>query len=143
MGNCPRQNQDGMEDTPIENTLDAVWDGEISWLVGLCIAAVKAGEQMAIEMGDSNFATICASYVSNGSKNMEEQLFNGEYFIHKPDKAKGREKLGSYNTCHIDQVYGQSWAHQVGLGRIIDKEKPFRHSTHCGSIISHLMLALH
>jgi len=117
------KNQDGMEDTPIENTLDAVWDGEIAWLVGLCIAAVKAGEQMAIEMGDTAFATTCATYVANGTKNMEEKLFNGEYFIHKPDEIKGREKLGSYNTCHIDQVYGQSWAHQVGLGRILDKEK--------------------
>ncbi|MEY4054132.1 MAG: hypothetical protein RL034_1050, partial [Bacteroidota bacterium] len=117
------KNQDGMEDTPIENTLDAVWDGEIAWLVGLCIAAVKAGEQMAIEMGDSAFATTCANYVSKGTKNMEEKLFNGEYFIHKPDEIKGREKLGSYNTCHIDQVYGQSWAHQVGLGRILDKQK--------------------
>ena len=117
------KNQDGMEDTPIENTLDAVWDGEIAWLVGLCIAAVKAGEQMAIEMGDTIFANTCATYVSKGTKNMEEKLFNGEYFIHKPDEIKGREKLGSYNTCHIDQVYGQSWAHQVGLGRILDKEK--------------------
>ncbi len=117
------KNQDGMEDTPIENTLDAVWDGEIAWLVGLCIAAVKAGEQMAIEMGDTAFASTCATYVSKGTKNMEEKLFNGEYFIHKPDEIKGREKLGSYNTCHIDQVYGQSWAHQVGLGRILDKEK--------------------
>ena len=117
------KNQDGMEDTPIENTLDAVWDGEIAWLVGLCIAAVKAGEVMATEMGDSEFAAICANYVSKGTKNMEDQLFNGEYFIHKPDKIKGRENLGSYNTCHIDQVYGQSWAHQVGLGRILNKEK--------------------
>lgn len=117
------KNKDGMEDTPIENTLDAVWDGEIAWLVGLCIAAVKAGEQMAIEMGDTPFANICATYVANGTKNMEEKLYNGEYFIHKPDEIKGREKLGSYNTCHIDQVYGQSWAHQVGLGRILNKEK--------------------
>lgn len=117
------KNKDGMEDTPIENTLDAVWDGEIAWLVGLCIAAVKAGEQMAIEMGDNSFANICATYVANGTKNMEEKLYNGEYFIHKPDEIKGREKLGSYNTCHIDQVYGQSWAHQVGLGRILNKEK--------------------
>lgn len=117
------RNNDGMEDTPIENTLDAVWDGEISWLVGLCIAAVKAGEQMAIEMNDMEFAAICAAYVAKGMKNMEQKLFNGEYFIHRPDAEKGRQKLGSYNTCHIDQVYGQSWAHQVALGRVIEKEK--------------------
>jgi non-lysosomal glucosylceramidase len=117
------RNKDGMEDTPIENTLDAVWDGEIAWLVGLCIAAVKAGEAMALEMGDKEFASVCADYVAKGSKNMDEKLFNGEYYIHRPDEIKGRQKLGSYNTCHIDQVYGQNWAHQVGLGRIIDKEK--------------------
>lgn len=117
------RNKDGMEDTPIENTLDAVWDGEIAWLVGLCIAAVKASELMAIEMKDDEFASTCAAYVSAGRKNMEEKLFNGEYFIHKPDEVKGRQKLGSYNTCHIDQVYGQSWAHQVGIGRTLDKAK--------------------
>jgi non-lysosomal glucosylceramidase len=117
------RNKDGMEDTPIENTLDAVWDGEIAWLVGLCISAVKAGEAMALEMGDKEFASVCADYVANGSKNMDEKLFNGEYYIHRPDEIKGRQKLGSYNTCHIDQVYGQSWAHQVGLGRINDKQK--------------------
>jgi non-lysosomal glucosylceramidase len=117
------RNKDGMEDTPIENTLDAVWDGEIAWLVGLCIAAVKAAELMAIEMKDEVFASTCSTYVSTGRKNMEEKLFNGEYFIHKPDEIKGRQKLGSYNTCHIDQVYGQSWAHQVGIGRTLDKEK--------------------
>ena len=120
------KNQDGMEDTPIENTLDAVWDGEIAWLVGLCIAAVKAAGAMAAEMKDSEFEKICNEYVIKGSRNMEEKLFNGEYFIHRPDEIKGREKLGSYNTCHIDQVYGQSWSHQVALGRIIDKEKTLK-----------------
>lgn len=115
------RDQDGMEDTPIENTLDAVWDGQIAWLVGLCIAAVKAGQAMAAEMHDSEFAAICSAYVEKGMKNMETKLFNGEYFIHRPDEISGRKKLGSYNTCHIDQVYGQSWAHQVGLGRVIDK----------------------
>lgn len=120
------KNQDGMEDTPIENTLDAVWDGEIAWLVGLCIAAVKAAGAMAAEMNDTPFRKVCEEYVLKGSRNMEEKLFNGEYFIHKPDEIKGREKLGSYNTCHIDQVYGQSWSHQVALGQIIYKEKSLK-----------------
>ena len=116
------KNGDGMEDTPVENTLDAMWGGEISWIVGLCIAAVRAGAEMADEMGDTSFKEICIKYVEAGTRNMEKHLFNGEYFIHRPDAITGRQKIGSYNTCHIDQVYGQSWAHQVGLGQILNKE---------------------
>lgn len=117
------KNGDGMTDTPMENTLDAVWEGEIAWIVGLCIAAAKAAQMMAEEMNDLSFAGICKEYVEKGSRNMAEKLFNGEYFIHRPDAVQGRKKLGSYNTCHIDQVYGQSWAWQVNLGRLWDKEK--------------------
>ena len=117
------KNKDGMEDTPMENTLDALWHGEISWIVGLCIAAVKAGQFMAEEMNDADFAAECKQYVDKGTKNMETYLFNGEYFIHRPDPAVGKKEIGSFNTCHIDQVYGQSWAWQVNLGRILDKEK--------------------
>ena len=116
-------NGDGMTDTQLENTLDAKWPGEIAWIVGLTIAAIKASELMAEEMGDKEFARTCRDYVAMGSVNMEKNLFNGEYFIHRPDPVKGRTVIGSYNTCHIDQVYGQSWAFQVGLGRIIDKQK--------------------
>ncbi|MBC9932343.1 GH116 family glycosyl-hydrolase [Chitinophaga qingshengii] len=117
------RNGDGLEDTPMENTLDAIWDGEIAWITGLCIAAVKAGGIMALETGDTDFADICNDYVEKGRRNMESQLYNGEYFIHQPDKVKGRSVIGSYNTCHIDQVYGQSWAFQLGMDRILDKEK--------------------
>ncbi|RFS24999.1 hypothetical protein DVR12_07380 [Chitinophaga silvatica] len=117
------KNGDGMIDTPMENTLDAVWEGEIAWIVGLCIAAAEASKAMALEMNDTEFAKTCKTFVTNGRKNMEQHLFNGEYFIHRPDAKEGRQKLGSYNTCHIDQVYGQSWAFQVGLPRILDKDK--------------------
>jgi uncharacterized protein (DUF608 family) len=117
------KNGDGMTDSPMENTLDAVWEGEIAWIVGLCIAAAKAAQQMAEEMNDVAFVTICSDYVEKGNENIAAKLFNGEYFIHRPDAVLGRKKLGSYNTCHIDQVYGQSWAWQVGLGRLWDEEK--------------------
>lgn len=117
------KNGDGLTDTPMENTLDAIWDGEIAWIAGLSIAAIKAGGLMAEEMNDQVFATQCKAYVDKGSKQMDTLLFNGEYYIHQPDPIKGRKGVGSYNTCHIDQVLGQSWAWQVGLGRINDKEK--------------------
>jgi len=117
------KNHDGMEDTPMENTLDALWHGEISWIVGLCIAAVRAGQAMAEEMNDTGFANQCREYVEKGRSNMEHYLFNGEYFIHRADPAVGKKEIGSFNTCHIDQVYGQSWAWQVNLGRILDRQK--------------------
>lgn len=117
------KNKDGMEDTPMENTLDALWSGEIAWIVGLCISGVRAGQAMAEEMKDDAFRNKCKEYVEKGQKNMEKYLFNGEYFIHRPDPKIGKKGIGSYNTCHIDQVYGQGWAWQVGLGRILDKQK--------------------
>uniref|UniRef100_UPI00286D59DF GH116 family glycosyl hydrolase n=1 Tax=Armatimonas sp. TaxID=1872638 RepID=UPI00286D59DF len=53
---------------------------------------------------------------------IEHELFNGEFFIQKPEP--GREgALGTYESCHIDQVHGQSWAWQVGLPRVLDREK--------------------
>ena len=117
------RNGNGMVDSQLENTLDAKWPGEIAWLVGLCLTAVKAGERMAEEVNDPEFAAVCKAFVEKGKANMESQLFNGEYFIHQPDPKLGKTVLGSYDTCHIDQVYGQSWAFQVGLARVIDRQK--------------------
>jgi hypothetical protein len=78
---------------------------------------------MALEAGDQEFAARCDKYVADGCANMDSKLFNGEYYIHRPDPSTGRKHLGGYNSCHIDQVYGQSWAFQVGLGRLWAREK--------------------
>ena len=53
-----------------------------------------------------------------GSRNLDRELFNGEYYYQIPDKDHVRS-VGSHNGCEIDQVFGQSWAFQVGLGRIL------------------------
>jgi hypothetical protein len=116
-------NREGLTDGQQPNTLDADWFGDIAWIAGLCLAAVRAGEEMALETGDAIFAARCREYFDKGKKHFEEELFDGEYFIQKPDPEKGRTGLGGYNNCHIDQVLGQSWGFQAGLGRIIDKEK--------------------
>lgn len=36
---------------------------------------------------------------------------------------QSRKKLGSYNTCHIDRVYGQAWCTQLDMPRINSQEK--------------------
>ncbi len=116
------QDRDGILDGAQYNTLDTAWYGKIAWISSLYLATVKATEAMANAMGDKEFAKECAAIAESGSKQMVDQLYNGEYFIHKLDPAHP-ESNNTNNGCHIDQVYGQSWAHQVGLGRIIPKKE--------------------
>jgi len=103
------------------NTLDQAWFGKIAWLSSLYIAAARACEEMAKEVGDEAYAKKMRGIVERGSKTIDRELFNGEYYIQIPDKAHIRT-VGSHNGCEIDQVLGQSWAWQVHLGRILSEE---------------------
>jgi uncharacterized protein (DUF608 family) len=115
------KNNDGMIEGAQPNTLDAAWYGKVSFLQSLYIAALKASQAMALDMGDKKFAAKCGKIAANGAKTIEE-LYDGEYFIQIEDPAHKKE-VGIGPGCYIDQVFGQSWAHQVGLGRIFDKDK--------------------
>jgi hypothetical protein len=118
--------QDGTEDGILKknqhNTLDAEWFGDVAWLSGLYLAALRAGEEMADEMADPDFAGKCHRILEAGRKNFVSKMWNGEYFIQvgNPDKAN---MVGSYDGCEIDQVLGQSWAWQVGLGEVLPREQ--------------------
>ncbi|MCX6879977.1 MAG: GH116 family glycosyl-hydrolase [Verrucomicrobia bacterium] len=118
--NTRDRDHDGLLDLPMLTTLDEPWHGQIPWLSSLYLAALKAGEQLATEMGDAEFARDCRHRAATGRAAMDAKLFNGEWFVQLPDPANP-EKLGAYETCHIDQVLGQSWAWQVGLGRVLNE----------------------
>ncbi len=111
-------NADGILEGEQYNTLDASWYGQIPWLSSLYLAALRAGAAMAREMGDADFADRCARIVESGSRLIAERLFNGEYFIHRLDPSRA-EFINTNDGCHIDQVYGQSWAFQVGVPRVL------------------------
>ncbi len=113
---------DGILDGAQENTLDAAWYGQIAWITSLAIAALLAGEAMAQEQGDIEFAQRCRAHYQKARASVETKLFNGEYFFQIAD-PKRPKSLGTYEACHIDQVHGQSWAWQVNLGRVLDREK--------------------
>ena len=115
-------NDDGIIESNQHNTLDTDWFGPVAWLSGLYLAALRAAEAMATIAGDSDFAVRCRSIVQRGQKNLVEQLFDGEYFINKPDPGKP-ETINSGTGCEIDQVMGQSWAFQVGLPRILPEKE--------------------
>ncbi len=100
------------------HTLDASWHGPMGWISSLYCASLRAGAQMAEEMGDREFAKTCRAIANRGKKNIVNEVYNGEYFIHRPPNF---ESINSNVGSHIDQVLGQSWAWQVGLPRVLPK----------------------
>ena len=115
-------NQDGILDGAQYNTLDTAWYGEIAWISSLYVAALLASKAMAMEMGDQEFAKHCGVIAESGSSQLVKELFNGEYFINKNDSSHP-EANNTNRGCHIDQLYGQSWALQVGLPRVVPEDK--------------------
>ncbi len=111
---------DGMLRGPQHNTLDQPWFGKVAWLSSLYVTAARACEEMAREVGDEAFARRVRDVFDRGSRNIDKELFNGQYYVHLPDKEH-LKSVGSHNGCEIDQVFGQSWAHQVGLGRVLSE----------------------
>jgi uncharacterized protein (DUF608 family) len=112
------QDNNGILEGEQYNTLDASWFGPMAWISSLYLAALEAGRAMALEMEDRDFAQRCAAIAAAGRKNLVTQLYNGEYFIHKPD-PKHPEAINTNDGCHIDQVFGQSYAWQLGLDRVV------------------------
>jgi non-lysosomal glucosylceramidase len=110
---------EGLIEGPQHNTLDQPWFGRIAWLSSLYVAAARACEEMAAELGDEAFARQMRGIVQRGGRNIDQLLFNGQYYVQITDKNNSRT-VGSHDGCEIDQLFGQSWAYQVGLGRILD-----------------------
>ena len=67
-----------------------------------------------VKMGDIDFAAACNSRLESGRKSIVENLFNGEYFIHKPN-SDYPESMDLTEGSYIDQVFGQGYAMQLGL----------------------------
>jgi len=102
------------------NTLDAEWYGNIPVITSLYLAALAASVEMAIVMDDT-FAEKEYKAILEAGKNNIEKLFNGEYFVQNED-PEHKDAIGIGSGCYIDQVFGQGWAYQVGLGRLYNKE---------------------
>jgi non-lysosomal glucosylceramidase len=102
------------------NTLDAEWYGNIPVITSLYLAALAASVEMAKVVNDSVAEMEYTSILDAGKKNIE-QLFNGEYFIQNED-PNHKDAIGIGTGCYIDQVFGQGWAHQLGLGELFNKK---------------------
>lgn len=121
-------NQDGVMEGSQHNTMDVNYFGPNPQMGFWYMGALRAAEEMALAMKDKAFAKKCRMLFEKGSKWMDENLFNGEYYEHKITDPKTFEfldmsdpnvkvpdfQLGS--GCLVDQLVGQYMAHICGLG---------------------------
>ncbi len=112
--------EDGVPSGAQWNTLDGALGGSSSWLGTLYLAALAAAEQMALLQNEPQTAERYARIRASGSKKQDETLFNGEYYVQIPEDTP-HEDYGS--GCHIDQVLGQWWAHQLDLGWLYPQDR--------------------
>lgn len=110
-------NDDGLIENSQHNTYDINFEGPNTFVGSLYLAALLAGEEMAKEMNDQDFAQRCRKIFESGSQLTVERLWDGEYFIQLVDLQK-HPKNQYGKGCLSDQLFGQGWAHQLGLGYI-------------------------
>lgn len=76
-------NADGVMEGSQHNTMDVNYSGPNPQMQFWYLGALKAAEQMALAMGDQEFAKQCNTVFMSGSKWTNENLFNGEYYEHQ------------------------------------------------------------
>ncbi|KRA25346.1 hypothetical protein ASD65_13625 [Microbacterium sp. Root61] len=87
----------------------------------LWLAALRAMEELAGAVGDDETAAEARVRFDSGSRLYDEQLFDGTHFIQKLDEGDPVDFQWLTGTLS-DQVIGQWWAHQLGLGHILPAE---------------------
>ena len=115
-------NGDGIIEDAQPNTYDIEFFGANTFVGSLYLAALRAGEEMAKELNDTAFADQCRAIYMSGRDATMKRLWNGEYFIQEVDESKYK-KFQYGPGCLSDQLFGQGWAHQVGLGHIYPADK--------------------
>jgi len=109
---------DGMLSGP-QHGMDSDQGGTSSWMGSMYLGALAAAERMARIQNDPASAEFYRKIREAGSVNQDKALFNGEYFIQVPDPTPCRDYL---TGCYIDQMLGQWWARQIGLGWLYPPE---------------------
>ena len=131
--------QDGVMEGCQHNTMDVEYYGPNPQMGVWYLGALRATEEMARHLGETEFADKCRSLFTQGSTWLDANLFNGEYYEHEirpldkklavhdmlisnmgaSDPAEPVLQLGS--GCLVDQLIGQFQAHVNGLGYLLDE----------------------
>jgi uncharacterized protein (DUF608 family) len=132
--------RDGVMEGCQHNTMDVEYYGPNAQMGTWYLGALRAAEEMARHLGETNFADTCRKLFENGSRWLDANLFNGEYYeqeIRPADSAEAIHpalmlSMGSKDVtnpdlqlgpaCLIDQLVGQYMAHVCGLGYLLKPE---------------------
>jgi non-lysosomal glucosylceramidase len=130
--------KDGVLEGAQHNTYDVEFYGPNPQCGIFYLGALRAGEEMARAAGDASSAAEYRALFERGSKWIDANLFNGEFYIQKvrgiaKDKIAPNllSDMGSANTetpeyqvgggCLLDQMMGQYLAEVAGLGPLVSR----------------------
>jgi non-lysosomal glucosylceramidase len=130
--------KDGVMEGMQHNTYDIEFYGPNTMMGSLYLAALRAAQQMAEYLGESEKAQEYLELFRKGSKWTDDNLFNGEFYKQKVNPAareiwpeRQRELAEAHGKddrfrqwpkwqfgkgCLSDQMIGQWYAHMLGLG---------------------------
>ncbi len=126
--------KDGVMEGCQHNTMDVEYYGPNPQMGIWYLGALRAMEEMAKHLDESDFAADCRRLYENGSRYLDANLFNGDYYEHEIRPATGVDAvlgmlmstMGAADPaepvlqlgagCLVDQLVGQLLAHVTGLG---------------------------
>ena len=133
--------KDGIMEGCQHNTMDVEYYGPNPQMGIWYLGALRAMEEMARHLGETEFADECRRLYDNGSAWIDANLFNGDYYEHEIRPASGADAvlgmlmsdMGAADPtqpvlqlgagCLVDQLIGQLLAHVSGLGYLVAESK--------------------
>ena len=131
---------DGVMEGVQHNTMDVEYFGPNPQMQIWYLGALRAAQEMAAYIKDRTFENKCRALFESGSKWTDDNLFNGEYYVHKIEIPKNKKNIARYlmagmgskniqdpdyqlaTGCLVDQLVGQYMAHILGLGYLVKEE---------------------
>lgn len=121
--------RDGLMEGEQHNTYDIEFYGANPLTTIIYLGALRAGEEMAMAMGDAASAAEYRRVFESGARRTVDKLWGGEYFIQpgpeparrgsQADTPAGEQPHQMTTGCLSDQLLGQWMAHVTGLGYLL------------------------
>jgi uncharacterized protein (DUF608 family) len=132
-------NRDGVMEGVQHNTYDVEFYGPNPQCGIYYLGALRACQEMAATVGDTDFSRECARLFTSGSHWIDANLFNGQYYIQQVRGYRNdqiapnlRSNMGADNPehpeyqvgqgCLVDQLVGQYLADVCGLGSLVQAD---------------------